>query len=120
MDYMITIYSDETGVVPGPGDPGFEDMMAGWMAYNQRLIDGGHWISAANLQPTATATTIRKSLGADSAIIDGPFAETKEQLGGFYLISAADLDEALALAADIPIPAGSLEVRPVAFRPDAH
>jgi hypothetical protein len=91
-------------------------MMAGWFAYNQRLIDGGHWISGANLQPTPTATTVQKPWGGTASIIDGPFMETKEQLGGFYLISAADLDEALALAADIPIPAGSIEVRPVAFR----
>ena len=119
MDYMILIHSDETYPVPAPGSPGFDEMMAGWMAYNQRLIDGGHWISAANLQPTGTASTIRKSADGQSAVVDGPYAETKEQLGGFYLISASDLDDALALAADIPVPAGSIEVRPVSFRPDA-
>jgi hypothetical protein len=120
MDYMITLYSDETYEIPGPGEPGFEEMMGEWMTYNQKLIDGGHWISAANLMPTPTATTIRKSFDGTSALTDGPYVETKEQLGGFYLISAADLDEALALAGQIPIPVGSLEVRPVAFRPDAH
>ena len=119
MDYMILIHSDETAPRPAPGEPGFDDMMAGWFAYKQRLIDGGHWISAANLLPTPTATTIRKPWGGEPSTVDGPFAETKEQLGGFYLISAADLDEALALASAIPIPAGSIEVRPVAFRPDA-
>jgi hypothetical protein len=66
-----------------------------------------------------TATTIRKSLGAPPSVTDGPYVETKEQLGGFYLIKAADLDEALALAETIPVPAGAIEVRPVAFRPDA-
>jgi hypothetical protein len=120
MDYMITIYSDETAEIPGPGEAGFEEMMGEWMAYNQKLIDGGHWISAANLMPTPMATTITKSFTSAPATTDGPYAETKEQLGGFYLISAADLDEALALAAEIPIPMGSLEVRPVAFRPDAQ
>lgn len=116
MEYMILIHSDETSL-PTPGMPGFDEVMAGWMAYNQRLIDGGHWISAANLQPTPTATTLRLAPGAPPAVTDGPFAETKEQLGGYYLISAADLDEALALAGEIPLPAGSVEVRPVAFRP---
>jgi hypothetical protein len=119
MEYMILIHSDETYETPAPGTPGFDEMMAGWLAYNQQLIDGGHWIAAANLQPTSTATTISKSFGAAPSVTDGPFAETKEQLGGFYLIKAADLDEALALAEAIPVPAGSIEVRPVAFRPDA-
>lgn len=118
MEYLILIYSDESYAPPAVGTPEFDHMMAGWMAYNQKLIDGGHWISAANLQPTSTATTLRKSFGFDPAIVDGPFAETKEQLGGYYLIRAADLDEALQLAAEIPIPAASIEVRPVALRPD--
>jgi len=119
MEYMILIHSDETYPTPAPGEPGFDEMMAGWLAYNQQLIDDGHWIAAANLQPTLTATTIRKTPGAAQSVTDGPYVETKEQLGGFYLIKAADLDEALALAEAIPIPVGSIEVRPVAFRPDA-
>lgn len=119
MDYMILIHGDETAGAPAPGSPEFEQMMAGWMEFNQKLIDGGHWIAAANLTPTATATTIRKAPGAEPVLTDGPYAETKEQLGGFYLVSAADLDEALALAGSAPVPSGSLEVRPVAFRPDA-
>jgi hypothetical protein len=118
MDYMILIHTDETAV-PAPGSPEFEQMMGSWLAYNQRLIDGGHWIAGANLQPTSTATTVRRPFGADDTVVDGPFQETKEQLGGFYLISASDLDEALELARGLPVPVGSLEVRPVAFRPDA-
>lgn len=119
MEYMILIHADENFEVPAPGTPAFDEMMAGWFAYNQRLIEGGHWIAGANLQPTATATTVRKAFGAEPTVTDGPFAETKEQLGGFYLVSAADLDEAIALAGAIPIPVASFEVRPVAFRPDA-
>jgi hypothetical protein len=119
MEYMILIHGDESFEAPAPGEPGFDEMMAPWMAFNQRLIDGGHWIAGANLQPTVTATTVRKSFGGGQAVTDGPFAETKEQFGGFYLVSAADLDEAIELAKAIPIPVGSIEVRPVAFRPDA-
>jgi hypothetical protein len=119
MDYMILIHHDETTGMPAPGEPGFDQAMAAWMTFNQTLIDGGHWISGGSLQPTATATTVRKSFDVPNSITDGPFAETKEQLGGFYLISADDLDAALELAAAVPIPVGSVEVRPVKFRPDA-
>jgi hypothetical protein len=119
MEYMILINSDETYAMPNPGDPGFEEAMAGWMQFNQSLIDGGHWIAGASLQETATATTIVKRPGAAPTLTDGPYVETKEQLGGFYLITAADLDEALALATSLPIPAASIEVRPVKVRPDA-
>jgi hypothetical protein len=118
MDYMISLYSDENIPMPEPGTPEFGEFMGAWMAYNQTLIDGGHWIAASNLMPTMTATTIRKATSGQS-ITDGPFAETKEQFGGFYLISANDLDQALVLAGKIPLHAGSIEVRPVAFRPDA-
>jgi hypothetical protein len=120
MEYMILINSDETAPRPGPGEAGFEEMMGAWLAFNQRLIDGGHWIAGANLQPTTTATTVRKSIGRAPSLIDGPFMETKEQLGGFYLISAPNLDVALAFAREIPVPVASIEVRPVAFRPDAQ
>jgi hypothetical protein len=120
MEYMILLHSDESAFdAPVPGTPEFEQFMGTWMAYNQKLIDGGHWISGASLAPTVTATTVRKTFSGKPTTSDGPFAETKEQLGGYYLISAKDLDEALALAAEIPIPVGSMEVRPVAFRPDA-
>jgi hypothetical protein len=119
MDYMILLYRDESFELPAPGTAEFGEYMAGWMSYNQMLIDGGHWVSGASLQPTMTATTVNKTMGGAPTIVDGPYAETKEQLGGFYLISAKDLDEAIKLAEQVPIPVGSFEVRPVAFRPDA-
>ena len=83
------------------------------------MSEGGHWVSGASLQPTVTATIVRKQPGAAPAITDGPFAETKEQLGGYYLVKADDLDQAIELAAAIPMTAASIEVRPIAFRPDA-
>ena len=119
MEYMILIHGDENYEQPAPGDPGFDEMMKAWTTYNQTLIDGGHWLSGAMLAPTTTATTVRKSYNGAPAIVDGPFAETKEQLGGYYLISAKDLDEAIALATDIPVPVGSIEVRPVALMANA-
>ncbi|MBG6056389.1 hypothetical protein IWX81_002826 [Salinibacterium sp. CAN_S4] len=119
MEYMILINSDESVQAPEYGQPGFEEFMGSWMAYNQILIDGGHWVSGANLQPTPTATTLRRSPGAADTIVDGPYVETKEQFGGYYLISAENLDEAIELVKQMPIPSGALEIRPVAFRPDA-
>lgn len=118
MEYMILIHGDET-LVPGPGEEGAGEMLARFLAYNQILIDGGHWISGGSLQPTTASTTIRNRAGQAPEIIDGPFAETKEQLGGYYVISATDLDEALALAKQLPVWEGSIEVRPLRFRPDA-
>jgi hypothetical protein len=115
---MIMIHGDETAQAPGFGEPGFDEFMGAWMAFNQKLIDGGHFVSAANLQPTSTATTIRRGPGGDT-IVDGPFAETKEQFGGYYVIAADDLDQAIELAKALPLPVGSIEVRPVALRPDA-
>ena len=83
-----------------------------WM---QGLSTKGQYLSGAKLQPTATATTIRGKNGKP-VIIDGPFAETKEQLGGYHLVECDDLDEALSIARRIPtIPyGGTIEVRPVA------
>lgn len=120
MEYMILIHGDESAPRLSPGDPGFEEFMGTWMAYNQSLIEGGHWVSGANLAPTTTATTLRLSPGQAPEVVDGPFAETKEQLGGYYLVSAENLDEAIELASRLPMTSGSLEIRPVAFRPDAQ
>ncbi len=120
MEYMILLHSDETQQPDfAPGTPEFEAMMGEWMAYNQRLIDGGHFVAGAGLAPTSTASVlVKRSDGAD-AIIDGPYAETKEQLGGYYVVRAADLDEAIELARAVPIPVGSFEIRPISFRPEA-
>lgn len=121
MEYMIFLYSDESKRPDfEPGSPEFEAMMGEWMAYNQMLIDGGHFVSGASLQDSGTSTVLTKSFDGTESITDGPFAETKEQVGGYYLIKAQNLDEAVALARQVPIPVGSFEVRPVQFRPDAN
>jgi hypothetical protein len=118
MEYMIINNSVESDDYPAPGTEEFGEMMGQWMAYNQMLIDNGHWVGGASLAPSATATSVAKS-GDTVKVTDGPFAETKEQIGGFYLIEAADLDEAIRLAQLMPMDDVVFEIRPIAFRPDA-
>lgn len=119
MEYMILLHSDESAAPDfAPGSPEFDEMMGEWMAFNAELIESGNFIGGASLAPTPAATTLHKSPDGTSTT-DGPYAETKEQLGGYYVVEAADLDEALAIAARVPIPQGSFEVRPIAFRPEA-
>lgn len=105
MKYLCLVYAEEKKL---------EDVDdADCMACADGLRASGHYVAGSPLQPVHTATTLRVRDGRVS-ITDGPFAETKEQLAGFYMLEAADLDEALKLAAKIP-PArvGSIEVRPV-------
>jgi len=109
MKYLCLVYSDEDKLHSLPESP----RDAECMAYAQSLDDKGQMIAGQALQPVATATTVRVRAG-QVAVTDGPFAETKEQLAGFYLIEARDLNEAIRIASGIP-PArvGSIEVRPV-------
>ena len=119
MDYLIINHRTEVeGEGPAPGTPEFQEMMGQWMAYNQMLIDNGHWIGGASLTPSSAATSVAKS-GDSIEVTDGPFAETKEQIGGYYVIKADDLDEAIRLATAMPADDVVFEIRPIAFRPDA-
>ena len=111
MKYLLLIYS---AAEAAPQDPAaYGAMMAGYGAFNERLAaDGIDW-SGEPLQGVETATALRKRAGKVETM-DGPFAETKEQLGGFYLIDVPDLDTALHYAAMIPTADyGTIEVRPV-------
>ena len=100
MEYMFLINVDETQGPPGdPSADGFEEMMAGWFAYNQMLTEGGHFVAGASLQPSATATVVHNGTGA---VTDGPYVETKELLGGFVILETETEDEALAIAKDWP------------------
>ena len=121
MEYLFLITVDESQMpARETADPDSgSDGMAAWLAYNQRLIDGGHWVAGASLYPSESTTTVTVVNGAPTATTDGPYTETKEQIGGFYLVKAADLDEALGLAGAIPAPYSVVEVRPVLFRADA-
>jgi hypothetical protein len=109
-EYLILIYDNETSV-DGGGPEVSDRLMKGHMEFgekNAKAIRGGN-----ALQPTTTATSIRTDGAGKQTVTDGPFAETKEALGGYYLVEAADLDEALAIAKQIPAISGGVEVRPV-------
>ena len=113
MRYMMLIYTSPENDTQ-PGDEGRDELMAAYGAFSEEVRAMGGMVVAHELQPVSTATTVRVRDGK-TTLTDGPFAETRETLGGFYLIDCKDLDQALALAARIPSArAGSIEVRPVA------
>ncbi len=112
MQYMCLIYSKaDSG--PAPGTPEFSDYLKAYGEFTAMLQNKGAFVSGDALQPVATATTVTRENGKVETT-DGPFAETKEQLGGYYLIECESLDTALELAAQIPTAEhGRIEVRPV-------
>jgi hypothetical protein len=112
MKYLCMVYVDEKTLDALPKRD-YDALTDESLAYDEELRKSGHFIAAQALQPVQTATSIRIRNGELSAT-DGPFVETKEQLGGFVLIDARDLNEAIQLAAKIP-PArlGGIEVRPI-------
>jgi hypothetical protein len=112
MKYLCLIYNEERNVAALPA-AAVEAIADECVAYDEVLAQHGQLIACERLQPVSAATTVRIREGKVS-VTDGPFAETKEQLGGFYLIEARDLNEAIRLAAKAP-PArlGCVEVRPV-------
>ena len=108
--YLILIYEDEAGYAQG-GEEVWTTAMKEHTRFGEAhaaVLRGGN-----ALQPVATATTIRTGAAGAVTVTDGPFAETKEALGGYYLIEAANLDEAIAVAKQVPAPFGGVEVRPV-------
>ena len=112
MKYVCLIYDDEKiWETMTPAESGA--MMGEYFAFTEQIKAAGNYKAGEALQPIATATTVRIR-GGVLQTTDGPFAETREQLGGFYLVDAANLDEAIAIAARIPSArTGSIEVRPV-------
>ena len=112
MQYMLLIHSDES-VYPKMSKADLKKLMDEYGKFTQELQMSGAMVSTHRLGPTQTATTVRIRKG-ETMITDGPFAETKEQLGGYYLVEAKDLDEALKWAAKIPAAKyGCVEVRPI-------
>jgi hypothetical protein len=114
MKYLALIYdARDTEPGPAPGTPEFAAMMAPWEKLNQTYIDAGVMAGGEALMPPETATCVRVRNGKTETM-DGPFAETKEQLGGYYMLDCKDLDEALHYAAMIPVAnSGTIEVRPI-------
>lgn len=109
MKYMLLIYLDENGLSEAERQQCYGDSAA----YARQLHERGKYLAAAPLHPTSTATSVRIRDGR-SIVTDGPFAETREQLGGFYLIEAENLDQAIEIAGEIPAGRwGTVEIRPV-------
>ena len=109
MQYLLLIYSAESDDAKADQSA----LMADYGAFTQGIVQSGNFKSADRLKPIDTATTVRVRDGK-TLTTDGPFAETREQLGGYYLIEAKDLNEATAIAAKVPTAKyGSIEVRPV-------
>lgn len=118
MKYLLLIYTNEAAIAhltPEQMAPMYKE----YGELTQQLVSSGKHILSNQLKPTATATTVRVRDGK-RLVTDGPFAETKEQLGGFYLVEAKDLDDAIAIAARIPSARdGSIEVRPLVVQEQA-
>jgi hypothetical protein len=113
MRYALLIYTDNDVWQREVGEQGSQQEMQDYGTFTNDLVQGNFMRGGEPLQPTATATTVRLRQG-QRLVTDGPFAETKEALGGFYLIEARDLDEAIDVAAKCPgARTGSIEVRPI-------
>lgn len=112
MRYLCLIYDEEQKLAAMPKSES-DAFMGEYFSFTESIKGSGHYVAGEALQPVHTATTVRIRNGKISAT-DGPFAETKEQLGGFYLITAKDLNDAIQVAARIPSARlGSVEVRPI-------
>ena len=112
MQYLCLIYDNEQ-VFQNLGEDERNQVFGEYGAFTESIRESGNYVAGDALQPTSTATTVRIRDGK-TLVTDGPFAETKEQLGGYYLVDAKDMDEALKIAERIPSARyGSIEVRPV-------
>jgi hypothetical protein len=113
MQYLMLIYDQEKGWADMP-QANRDKWMEKYREFTQSIVKSGHFRAGSQLQPTSTATSIRAKNGK-AVTTDGPFAETKEQLGGYYLCECKDLDEALGIAKRIPSveAGGTIEVRPL-------
>lgn len=113
MKYMLLLYSDEAAWTEEERQSCFAESTE----LEKQLHESGKYVSAAPLHSVAVATSVR-TRGGKTQVMDGPFAETREQLGGYFMIEAANLDEAIAIAERIPVAGkGTIEVRPVVELP---
>ena len=113
MQYLLLIYQAEAGALRAADDETMATELAAYGAFTVETRERNQYLAGEALEPTSTATSVRVRDG-HLAVTDGPFAETKEALGGFYLLECADLDEAIEMAAKIPAAKrGTIEVRPI-------
>ena len=113
MRYMLILAAAEE-TLPVPGTPAWNDYFQAFAAFNQDVVQAGAYLGGEPLMPAATATTVRQERG-QTIVTDGPFAETKEQIGGVFILECRDLDEALDWAKRMPYVTfglGAVEVRP--------
>ncbi len=112
MKYMLLIYGNEAAM-EAVTEANMGQMMAAYGAYTEAMVKAGAYVGGDRLRPTRSATTVRSADGK-TQVLDGPYAETKEQLGGYYIIEAPDLDAALSWAERCPaVATGVVEVRPI-------
>jgi hypothetical protein len=112
MQYMLLIYGEEAAMMRAPKEA-MQQTLAAYGAYTEALRAAGVMVAGDRLRPTSTATTVTVADGK-SSVLDGPYSETKEQLGGYYIVDVPDLDAALTWAARCPGAAhGKIEVRPI-------
>ena len=112
MQYLLMIYGNEAGMLTASKEM-VTQMSGAYFAYTEAMKKAGVWVGGERLRPTSDATTVRVKDGK-TQVLDGPYAETKEQLGGYYMIDVPDLDAALSWAARCPGAAtGTMEVRPI-------
>lgn len=113
MQYIFLLYYDESEM-PAAGSAAQAEMFQAYGAFTEEVKQSGAWQAGDPLQPTSTATVVRAPGKGDTLTTDGPFAESKEQLGGYYILDCKDLDEAVELAAKIPTAwHGAVEIRPI-------
>ena len=112
MQYLLLIYGNEGAMLSASNDV-VDRIKAAYVAYTDAMKQAGIYLGGNRLQPTSSATTVRAPTGKTN-VVDGPYAETKEQLGGYFMIEAPDLDTALSWAGRCPGAAyGAIEVRPI-------
>jgi hypothetical protein len=112
MRFMLTLIGPEGGWEDITPEQMAEEMK-NWERFGAEAVEAGAFIAGDGLQPTSEGKTVRGGRDEERAVTDGPFAETKEQIGGFYLLECKDMDEALEWAKKVPIRDGAIEVRPV-------
>jgi hypothetical protein len=112
MKYLLALIGEEGGMEDASPEE-MKAVMDRWDAYGKEAVKNGAYLAGEGLQESSTASTVRIKEGEEPTVTDGPYAESKEQLGGFYLLECKDLDEALEYAKKIPFRDGWVEVRPV-------